>query len=304
MKASIKFREEQKPLFRAKIPVSVIGFPFQSGVVAGESKELSLNLATFFESGPSVKIAYRPNDSVNPFSLVFKTGIGKFGSPISSALNMSAEFNFITGSQSQNPRFFVKFKPHFGDFSVQKTQSSVFSKESDENGIKFIGLPEYFPSTESKFPATLNGVLSELELTARTSVPLRKNAAMSFRWGVRVPATEDSAAVLVKKSDLSTAGIWLQRLPCLLINKIGIEHVARDDCKEVKRVGLGDGDVASFMKQMETIQVENMALRKAIENLKSEFTVVRNGNNGKYNGGDEGYFGGKGIEGKFVEAEE
>uniref|UniRef100_A0A2P2PXG3 Uncharacterized protein n=1 Tax=Rhizophora mucronata TaxID=61149 RepID=A0A2P2PXG3_RHIMU len=61
MKASLKFREDQKPLFRAKAPLSIFGLPFQSGIVAGESKELTLNLATFFESGPSIKIAYRPN---------------------------------------------------------------------------------------------------------------------------------------------------------------------------------------------------------------------------------------------------
>ncbi|KAK1408749.1 hypothetical protein QVD17_40774 [Tagetes erecta] len=52
MKASIKLRDEQKPLFRAKIPLNILGLPFQSGIVAGESKELSLNLATYFESAP------------------------------------------------------------------------------------------------------------------------------------------------------------------------------------------------------------------------------------------------------------
>ncbi|KAL3586496.1 hypothetical protein D5086_013363 [Populus alba] len=95
MKASLKFREEQNPLFRAKVPLSIVGLPFQSGIIAGESKELSLNLSTFFESGPSFKFSYRPNDTWNPFSLVIKTGTGPFGSPVSSSMIMSAEFNLL-----------------------------------------------------------------------------------------------------------------------------------------------------------------------------------------------------------------
>ncbi|CAN1188873.1 hypothetical protein LINPERPRIM_LOCUS35728 [Linum perenne] len=79
MKASIKFRDEQKsPLFRGKIPLNILGFPFLSGIVAGDSKELSLNLSTFFDSGPSLKVAYWPNDSWNPFSFVVKTGMRNF----------------------------------------------------------------------------------------------------------------------------------------------------------------------------------------------------------------------------------
>lgn len=75
MKALMKFREEQKPLFRAKSPLKILGLPFQSSIVARESKELSLNLNTYFESGPSLKVSYRPNDSLNPFSVVLKPAI-------------------------------------------------------------------------------------------------------------------------------------------------------------------------------------------------------------------------------------
>ncbi|CAI0424547.1 unnamed protein product, partial [Linum tenue] len=78
--ASLKFHDEQKPLFRAKVPLSILGLPFQSGIVADEAKELSLNLSTFFDSGSSFKVAYRPNDSWNPLSLVLKTGSGSSGS--------------------------------------------------------------------------------------------------------------------------------------------------------------------------------------------------------------------------------
>lgn len=125
MKASLKFREEQKPLFRAKVPLSILGLPFRSGIVAGESRELSLNLSTFFESGPSINIGYRPNDAWNPFSLIVKTGTGPFGSPVSSSMLMSAEFNLLGRG---NPAFMLHFKPQFGDFSIKKSQSSVLDR--------------------------------------------------------------------------------------------------------------------------------------------------------------------------------
>ncbi|KAI3811687.1 hypothetical protein L1987_21415 [Smallanthus sonchifolius] len=325
MKASMKFREEQKPLFRAKVPLNILGFPFQSGIVAGESKELSLNLSTFFESGPSVKIAYRPNDSANPFSLVFKTGIGHYGSPISSALNMSAEFNLIGGSQ--NPSFFVHFKPQFGDFSVKKIQSSVFKKQvtggggvSDEDAPVVVDLfdsSKKFSASPLFSPAAgvVRSVLSDVDLTATTAIPLRKNATLNFRWGLRLPETEDTATVLMKKSNKSTAAISFEKLPVLLINKIGIEHVACADCKRSSKVGPPSSDVAdaflAVKKQLEIIQADNGTLRKTMDGLKGEFAAVKSGTNavkgdmGNSNNHKEviAYFGGKAMEGEVVNDE-
>ncbi|KAJ0715487.1 hypothetical protein HanPI659440_Chr13g0501711 [Helianthus annuus] len=334
MKASMTFREDQKPLFRAKIPLNILGFPFQSGIVAGESNELSLNLSTFFESGPSVKIAYRPNDSSNPFSLVFKTGIGSFGSPISSAFNMSAEFNMIGGCQ--NPSFFVHFKPKFGDFSVKKTHSSVFKKRihggngsggggpvSDEDAPVIVDLfdsgKKFSAFSASPAAGVLKTVCSDVELTATTAVPLRKTATLNFRWGLRLPETEDTATVLMKKSNKSTAEISFQKLPVLLINKIGIEHMARGDSRSVGKVGQLDADVAdAFLgvkKQLEIIQAENGTLRKSLEGLKSEFSAVKFVTNGVKVKGDKSgssnnnneeviaSFGGKAVEGDIVNDE-
>ncbi|KAL9664317.1 hypothetical protein QQ045_014889 [Rhodiola kirilowii] len=85
----------QKPLLRAKVPLNVLNFLFQSGVVAGQTKKLSLHLSTCFESGPSLKLVYKPNDASNPFTLVVKTGTGKYGSPIDSSMVRSAEFNLV-----------------------------------------------------------------------------------------------------------------------------------------------------------------------------------------------------------------
>nr|GEV66359.1 hypothetical protein [Tanacetum cinerariifolium] len=287
MKASIKFRDEQKPLFRAKIPLNIIGFPFQSGIIAGESKELSLNLASFFETGPAVKFAYRPNDSINPFSLVFKTGIGHFGSPINSSFNMSAEFNLVTNFQNPNPSFKVHFKPRLGDFSVKKTVKTemkcapavVFKKQVDGGGDDHAPVNVDF---ESPVSGVVRGVVDDVEVGAVTSLPLRRNAKVNFRWGVRVPPSDDTAIVLMRNNNLM-AGISFEKLPFLFLNKIGIEHTGNSECRTASKVGAKSGDVAEVFtgvkKQLDVVLGENVELRKALDNLKSEFTAVKNGNN-------------------------
>lgn len=292
MKASIKFRDEQKPLIRAKVPLSILGFPFQSGIVAGDTKELSLNLSTFFDSGPSLKLAYRPNDSFNPFTVVFKSGIGHFGSPISSSVTMSAEFDFIG---KQNPRFLVHFKPQIGDFTLKKSQSSDFVSKLKVNGDdeKVVESPAalkngYFASNDEKFsvlPASFDagvvkGYLTGTEVTARTSVPVRSYAAVSFRWGVRLPPVDDVEVKTLLMKTERTAEISLKRFPVLVMNKIGIEHVAVvKDKRECDQVVEGSGDVAAacldVRRQMEAIQVENGKIRRAMEDLSSEIGKER-----------------------------
>lgn len=284
MKASIKFRDEQKPLLRAKIPLNIVSFPFQSGVVAGESKELSLNLSTFFDSGPSLKFSYRPNDSQNPFTFVFKTGIGNFGSPHKSPLTMSAEFNLIA---NQNPSFFIHFKPQFGDFSLKKSQSSAFVKNLGEKPNDAVFTDAYFkgngffpPTVESKAAAGMmvNRVIKGTELSATTSMPLRDYAVVNFRWGLRVPPQETGAdevdAVVVRRRERDDR----IKLPLLVMNKIGIEHVAKANSKrekvgsseEYEKLGAACLDVK---KQLEMIQAENGLLTKALSDLRSDISA-------------------------------
>lgn len=302
MKASLKFREEQKPLFRAKVPLSILGLPFQSGIVAGESKELSLNLTTFFESGPSIKIAYRPNDTWNPFSLIVKTGTGPFGSPISSSMLMNAEFNLLGRG---NPAFMLHFKPQFGDFSIKKSQSSVLDQkailnapnggvlEDNDASIEVVESPMLKKITvlPSRAAGEFAGVFSGVEMAARTALPVRSRAVVNFRWGVRVPAEVTSE---------STAGINFKKMPYLVMNKIGIEHVDGADSKEKtskKEVGqelgmTGNADVAevcfNVKRQMEVLQSENGLLKKAVEDLRREIldgkwnTFTGDLNSGKY----------------------
>ncbi|XP_010524460.1 PREDICTED: uncharacterized protein LOC104802510 [Tarenaya hassleriana] len=300
MKASLKFREEQKPLFRVKVPLSILGLPFQSGIVAGESKELSLNLSTFFESGPALKIAYRPNDTWNPFSLIVKTGTGSFGSPISSSMLMSAEFNLLGKG---NPSFMLHFKPQFGDFSFKKSHSSsVFDRSflksmngsvsEEDSSIEVVDAPPangcgggfkkvtVLPSTTAGDIAEL---LSGVEVAARTSLPVRGRAVVNFRWGIRVPAE-------IRHDADPMAGISLRRFPFLVMNKIGIEHVdgphtkggrpANDPGKtSVQSQGLHGADVAeaclAVKRQLEALQSENGQLKRAVEDLRRELSNDR-----------------------------
>lgn len=286
MKASVKFRDDQKPLFRAKVPLNILGMPFQSGIVAGESKELTLNLGTFFASGPSIKIAYRPNDKWNPFSFIVKTGTGPFGSPTSSSMLMSAEFNLLGRG---NPSFMLHFKPQFGDFSIKKSQSSSFDKlVKSHNGVvsendspveeaetpmvkgAFSGKKiSVFPA-ENPTTGAIAGLFAGTEVAARTALPVRGRAVLNFRWGVRVPSELES--ITSKK---------IPKIPILAMNKIGIEHVDAEDSKVTATAGShsaltfpGNADVAeacfTIKRQMEVLQDDNRMLRTTVDDLRRE----------------------------------
>ncbi|KAB2034688.1 hypothetical protein ES319_D04G102800v1 [Gossypium barbadense] len=308
MKASLKFREEKRPVLRAKIPLSIFGLPFQSGIIAGETKELTLNLSTFFESGPSIKVAYRPNDTWNPFSLIVKTGTGAFGSPISSSMLMSAEFNLLGHG---NPSFMLHFKPQFGDFSIKKSQSSLFDKAvkprngvvlEDDSSIEVADMPAVNGDSirffaEIRKLADLNsrdiaGILSGMEVAARTTVPVKGKALVKFRWGMRIPSDMKSGVGGIV--DPKT-GVSLTKIPFLVMDKIGIEHVDGTDSKQaistVSKSGPGEApnsDVAeacyTLKRQLEALQSENGLLKRAVEDLRREISGGKFGdlNSGKY----------------------
>lgn len=286
-------------MFKAKVPLNILGFPFQSSLSAGDSKELSLGLGTFFDSGPSFRLSYRPNDNFTPFSLLVKTGIGHFGSPINAPMTMTAEFNFLGNTSSfNNPRFFLHFKPQFGDFSIKKSHSSsiaAFSSQSNQNGgvfeedssLEVIEKPhvmengDYF-SVENKgskittlpLKSSMESALSGMLLGAKTELPIKSGAVLKLRWGVKFP---EGFQTLLKNP---TAKMWSTRgIPLLVLNKIGIEHVAKDDKKvgptrsEVE--GSGSADLAetcfTVKRQLETLRSENALLGKALDDLKMEF---------------------------------
>lgn len=257
MKASLKFREDQKPLLRAKVPLSILGLPFQSAIAAGTAKDLSLNLSTLFESGPSFKLSYRPNDSSNPFSVIVKTGIGSFGSPISSPMLMSAEFDLIGRG---NPSFMLHFKPKLGDFSIKKSQSSsmMFQKvlKSEEESVDV--------------RSAVSKAVSGLEVAASTAVPILSCAAVRFRWGLKVPAAEGMKV---------SGGISFRAAPLLLLDKIGIEHVESGDSRSEKgSFGNEDLDLGYFSvkRQFDVLQMENGLLKKGIEDLRKQMKLFSN----------------------------
>ena len=306
MKASLKFREERNPVFRAKVPLNILGLPFQSGIISGESKELSLNLSTFFQSGPSVKISYRPNDTWNPFSLVIKTGTGHFGSPVSSSMTMSAEFNLLSkGNINLKPSFMLHFKPQFGDFSIKKSQSSTHvshlmgsiqssgaSSDDDGGSVEAVEVATPIPGVVNDvfcgkritvlppvMASAVAGVFSGVEIAAKTMLPVRSKAVVSFRWGVRVPAEIKSGG------GASTTGINFRKIPFFVMNKIGIEQVDGGDERSKKegtaeKVGmdLGNAEVAEaclgVKRQLEVLQSENRHLKKAVEELSEEMKLL------------------------------
>ncbi|CAH8383261.1 unnamed protein product [Eruca vesicaria subsp. sativa] len=305
MKASIKFREEKNPLFRAKVPLNILGLPFQSGIVAGESKELSLNLTTFFESGPSLKLAYRPNSSDNPFSLIVKTGTGPFGSPISTSMLMSAEFNLL-GNNNNTPTFMLHFKPRFGDFSVKKSHSSSgfaggLLRSEEDSSIEVVEAPgirkvTVLPSTSA---GDIAGLLSGVEVAARTSLPVKGRAVVNFRWGVRVP-TE------IRRDFDPTVEISLRRFPFLVMDKIGIEHVDGSiNGKERTKPASDPGKVSGSTRTsgddvclvLEGLRSENRELKRAVEDLRGVMVsnvrtfspaVIDYGSYSKYREGERG----------------
>lgn len=294
MKASLKFREDQKPLFRAKVPLTILGLPFQSALAAGDSKELTLSLSTLFPSGPSLAVAYRPNDSWNPFSLLLKTGAGPFASPIASSVLFTAQLNLIAGG---NPSFMLHFHPRLGDFSLKKSHSSIFLKSAAAAVAPDDGSPDLgdVPAINGAFPgfsmdspaaSAVSGFLSGMEVAASTAVPVRSHAAVRFRWGLRVPAEAKD-------------GVSFRKAPFLVLNKIGIEHVDGGDSKEVKAdidksSGLGDNGEACFCvkRQFEVLEMENGMLKKAIDDLRKQMKSFSNSGDRRFKDKKTAEFGG------------
>lgn len=117
MKASVKVREGQRPLVRAKVPINFYGLPLFSGISVGDQQELALHLGSYLEAGPSCRLSYKPNDVHSPFAVLLKTGFGLWGSPHSAPLTIAAEFNL---ARRENLSFTLRLKPRLGNFSFRK----------------------------------------------------------------------------------------------------------------------------------------------------------------------------------------
>ncbi|CAA6661603.1 unnamed protein product [Spirodela intermedia] len=220
MKASLKFRDDRQPLVTAKIPVSVLGFPFLSGISAGDAKELRLDLATAFESGPSFRVSYRPNDSWRPFSFLVKIGVGSLGSPSAAPMTMAAEFGLFAG---RSPSFTIQIKPRLGDFFIRKSSNSA---AGDGNGLIIDGGSSWNkPVNGIPIAAGIGDLFSGAELMSQSVLPLRSQAAVKFRWGVRMPPETRSAFVQDLQRKDPAGGAALRRLPVLVMSKVSVEQV-------------------------------------------------------------------------------
>ena len=132
MKASVKVREGQRPLVRAKVPVQVAGLPFYSGISVGDEKELALHVGTNMEAGPACSLSYRPNDPQSPLAVLLKTGFGLWGSPRSAPFTISAEFNL---ARRENVSFMLRLKPMVGSFSFRKHFLSTRGSFGGDQGV-------------------------------------------------------------------------------------------------------------------------------------------------------------------------
>lgn len=125
-------------------------------------------------------------------------------------------------------------------------------------------------------------------------MPVRNRGVVNLRWGVRVPAEMKSTGA---------NPIAFHKIPFLVMNKIGIEHVDVADSKgkttkaaEMEK-GLtfpGNAEVAeacfTVKRQLEALQSENGLLRKAVEDLRQEIagatkSISNSGNIGGRNSG-------------------
>ncbi|XP_077235257.1 uncharacterized protein LOC143877220 [Tasmannia lanceolata] len=262
MKASLKLREEeQKPLLRAKIPVSVLGLPFISGISTGDSSDLSFHVRTASPTGPSMKLSYQPNHPHNPFSLSLKSGVAIWGSPENSPLIMTAHFSLIG---RLNPSFSLHIKPDFGDFTLRKTTTSLNPNPNPNkhNG----GVHSHLNGDDGA--AMWREFNAGVAMTAKTVLPVMKQAAVKFRWGVNFPAE-----------------FGRQKLPFLTVDKVSIERVEEVKPEAGNSVlkpmeSIGDLEVLKGMcvcmgREMEILQKENRSMKESIEGLTSRMRSRR-----------------------------
>ncbi|EES14262.1 hypothetical protein BDA96_07G222300 [Sorghum bicolor] len=301
MKASIKFRDDERPLMRAKVPIAVLGLPFQSGLAAGgDPRELRFDVSTAFASGPALRLSYRPNDPALPFALTVRAGLGPLGSPARAPFALAAEFNLLAPDPSSSPAFFLRLKPRLGDFSLSHTLRSpaapaapaprkVGEPGSDDGGhgreTKLLDYRPQFTFTGSGLAAdvaaagTKSGVgalLSGMRLTTRSVLPLWGRASLRFNWGLRVPPE-----LLADDADGKGARAPVSKMPLLVMSKISIEQspragtgskCARAEAEASASASDSDGDAAFSLvrQQLESLNVENILLRRAVEDLRAE----------------------------------
>eukprot|EP00271_Cylindrocystis_brebissonii_P010467 TRINITY_DN26663_c0_g1_i1.p1 TRINITY_DN26663_c0_g1~~TRINITY_DN26663_c0_g1_i1.p1 ORF type:complete len:381 (-),score=62.36 TRINITY_DN26663_c0_g1_i1:1170-2312(-) len=153
-KASMRFREEQSPLFRVKFPVTAFGLPLFSGADIGEKEELALKVGTGFDVGPQLRLVYKPHNDAAPQSVVVKVGLGPWGSPTGSLLSVVVEHTVSNGQTN----FTLRGHPRAGDFSLRRNHVAHQLMQNFSRSIPSKGTPVTMEKgVQSKSFAEANG---------------------------------------------------------------------------------------------------------------------------------------------------
>ncbi|KDO37753.1 hypothetical protein CISIN_1g048428mg [Citrus sinensis] len=257
MKLSLKLPDDSQntqnpPILKVKIPITIFNQPFISYLtttttttktVAADSQHLSFSLGTNFPSGPSFKLNYSRLSttctSTTPFSFSLKSGLGLFGSPQDSPLIFYAHFSLsYTNPTNFTPTFLLHFKPQFGNFSLHKTTLSSNSNPANYGLHLQSGSPSNTEFANRSISDESSG-WQDLKLEPRNGNgngrffngvdSIRSDGIgvmMNLRWGVN----------LLVDSEV--------KMPCLTLNKIGIERVEK--VEEVKRGKNFESDVGDL----------------------------------------------------------
>lgn len=303
MKASIKFRDDDRPLLRAKVPVGVLGLPFLSGLAAGgDAKDLRFDLSTAFPTGPALRLSYRPNDPLQPFALSVRTGLGPLGSPSGAPFALAAEFNVLS---SNPPTFSLLFKPRIGDFGLASSVRSAspppapapapaplaikmadLTTNGDDHdhdarrafSFSGNGFAANVAAAAGKGGGGVGALLSGMRLTTRSVLPMWNKASLRFQWGLRVPP-EIKAALADDGYGRKAGNLAISKLPLLVMNKITIEHMPNApsqpeaDSKKKKKDAPRSREEEEFSlmkRQLEALNAESTMLRRAVEDLRAE----------------------------------
>ncbi|GAY67399.1 hypothetical protein CUMW_256130 [Citrus unshiu] len=265
MKLSLKLPDDSQntqnpPILKVKIPITIFNQPFISYLtttttttktVAADSQHLSFSLGTNFPSGPSFKLNYSRLSttctSTTPFSFSLKSGLGLFGSPQDSPLIFYAHFSLsYTNPTNFTPTFLLHFKPQFGNFSLHKTTLSSNSNPANYGLHLQSGSPSNTEFANRSISDESSG-WQDLKLEPRNGNgngrffngvdSIRSDGIgvmMNLRWGVN----------LLVDSEV--------KMPCLTLNKIGIERVEK--VEEVKRGKNFESDISNFIMREEEIE--------------------------------------------------
>ncbi|CAN6382037.1 unnamed protein product [Urochloa humidicola] len=149
------------------------------------SRTSGQNTSSFF-------ILLQSSNSSTPAFFLRRAGLGPLGS-------RRARPSRSPPSSNSTPAFFLRLKPRLGDFLLSHTLRSHAAADAPQfgeaapDGEREFGYKPSFSFTGGGLAAagTKSGVgalLSGMQMTTRSVLPLWGRASLRFNWGLRVPA--------------------------------------------------------------------------------------------------------------------